>query len=305
MNEPTESEHRVRSYESGWTVEAVLLKSLFLPAREIRRLAAARAIRVNRGVAAPSDTVATGDLIRVGRPLEEGAGIEPAAMEIRIVHEDQDLIVLDKPPYLLVHPTSPDQRHTLVNGLAHHYLTAGVRAGIHPVHRLDQNTSGLVLIGKTPDAHRILGAQIATREMSREYLACAWGTVPADAGTIDAPIGRHPTQPVLRAVRHEGDPAVTRYTVVERFPAATLVALRLETGRTHQIRVHMAHVGHPLLGDRQYGRRGLKLIRRQALHAFRLAFRHPRSGQTVAVEAPLPEDMVELIDRLRTPAPEL
>jgi 23S rRNA pseudouridine1911/1915/1917 synthase len=300
---PSGTEHRVRSYESGWSVEKVLSRSLDFPAREIERLAKQRAIRVNRGTASLSDRVEVGDLVTIRPDSVDGSGIEPADIPLVIVHEDADLLVIDKPPYLVVHPARPDQRHTLVNAIAHHYLETGVDARVHPVHRLDQNTSGLVLVAKSPDAHTRLGDQLQRRELRREYLAFAWGVIEAEAGAVDLPIGPHPTQSVLRAVRTDGDPAVTRFSVVERFPAATLMRLDLETGRTHQIRVHMAHLGHPLLGDRQYGRRGLKLVRRQALHAFRLSFRHPRANQPLVFEAPLPVDLESLRLTLREAGP--
>jgi 23S rRNA pseudouridine1911/1915/1917 synthase len=296
-------EHRVRSYEAGWAVETVLARSLLLPERVVKRLARQRAIRVNRRTASLATLLEAGDLLTVRFDGGERSGIEPAEIPLDILHEDGDLLVVNKPPYLLVHPARADQRHTLVNGIAHHYRKAGVDARVHPVHRLDQNTSGLVLVAKSPQAHQMLDEQLKKRELTREYLAFAWGRISEESGTVDAPIGRHPTQPVLRAVHDEGEPAVTRFAVLERFPAATMLRLALETGRTHQIRVHLAHLGHPLVGDRQYGRRGLKLIRRQALHAFRLSFRHPRTDLPFSLEAPLPDELVTLRETLRTTPP--
>jgi 23S rRNA pseudouridine1911/1915/1917 synthase len=296
---PLALEYTVRPYEAGWTLADILERSLLLPRREIRRLAEGRALRLNRRTVGLTDTVAHADVVTVLPGETHASGLEPLAMELRVVHEDESLMVIDKPPFLLVHPTEPGQTHTLVNAVAHHYRQHRIDARIHPVHRLDRDTSGMVLIARTPAAHTHLGAQLATRELKREYLALVDGVLAEDAGTVDAPIGRNSSQPVLRAVRPDGDPARTHFRVEERFPGATLVRLHLETGRTHQIRVHMGHLGHPLLGDRQYGRRGVNRIGRQALHAARIAFRHPATGEPVVYEAPLPDDMVRLRAELR------
>jgi 23S rRNA pseudouridine1911/1915/1917 synthase len=298
--EPGWREHGVRQYEAGRTVEEILLRSLLLSPKEVRALARSRGVRRNRRPASLGERVQIADVVavRVGEPAHE-SGLEPTPMPLRIVHEDEAVLLIDKPPYLLVHPAEPGQRHTLVNGIAHHYRERGVAGRIHPVHRLDRDTSGLVLIARTPEAHRHLGAQLASRALRRTYLALVSGRVRDEAGTIDAPIGRHPTQPVLRAVRADGESARTRFEVVERYADATLVRLELETGRTHQIRVHMAHLGHPLLGDRQYGRRAGKRIGRQALHAAAISFLHPDTGERVRFDAPLPPDIERLRAELR------
>jgi 23S rRNA pseudouridine1911/1915/1917 synthase len=293
-------DHVVRPYEAGRTVEDVLARSLFLPRGEMLRLQRTRGIRLNRRPASLSDTVQHADTlaVRVGDAAHE-SGIEPTPLALAIVHEDDHVLLLDKPPYLLAHPTEPAQRHTLVNGIAHHYRESGVAARIHLVHRLDRDTSGLVLVAKTPEAHRRLGAQLTDHTLRREYVAVVSGAVREESGTVDAPIGRHPTQPVLRAVRADGEQAVTRFAVAERFADATLLRLTLETGRTHQIRVHMAHLGHPLLGDRQYGRRAQKRIGRQALHAARISFLHPATAERATFEAPIPADLESLLRVLR------
>jgi 23S rRNA pseudouridine1911/1915/1917 synthase len=292
-------EHTVRPYEDGRTVEEILARSLLLPPREVQRLGRTRGVRLNRARASLSDTVRHTDVVAVRIGEAPASGIEATPMPLAIVHEDDHVLVLDKPPFLLVHPTEPGQCHTLVNGIAHYYREQGITARIHPVHRLDRDTSGLVLIAKTPEAHRQLSAQLTTRALKREYVALVSGEIRDDAGTVDAPIARHPTQPVLRAVRHDGEGARTHFRVLERFSDATLVGLELETGRTHQIRVHMAHLGHPLLGDRQCGRRGGKRIGRQALHAVRISFVHPGHGERVGFEAPLPDDIERLRAELR------
>jgi 23S rRNA pseudouridine1911/1915/1917 synthase len=289
--------HTARIYEAGRSVQQ-LLASLGLSEREIRSAASAGLVRVNRRITRITARIRAGDLVEIAPAGASVGGTEAVEIPLRIVHEDDDLVVLDKPPYLLVHPSRPDQRHTLLAGLAHHYLRTGVTARLHPVHRLDRDTSGLVVVAKSPEVHTRLAQQLEARELRREYLAWVWGRVDDEAGRVDAPIGPDSAHPVLRSVRPDGDPASTRYRVVERFPTATLLRLVLETGRTHQIRVHLAYLGHPLLGDRQYGRRGLRLIARQALHAERLALRHPRSAESLTFHTPVPEDLRMLRERL-------
>jgi 23S rRNA pseudouridine1911/1915/1917 synthase len=228
-----------------------------------------------------------------------GDAPEPEAIPLRVVHEDAHVLVIDKPPGLVVHPGSGNRRGTLQNALLAHApeLAPVPRSGI--VHRLDKDTSGLLVVARTLEAHADLVRQLKARTVRREYLALVHGTLARD-GVVDAPIGRHPTARTRMAVVAGGKPAFTRYAVRERLPGLTLLACRLETGRTHQIRVHLASIGHPIVGDRVYGgRRAATLFHRQALHAWRLAFVHPGSGLEVAFESPLPEDMAGLLARLR------
>lgn len=229
-----------------------------------------------------------------------GAGPVPEAAPLDVVHEDGALLVVNKPPGVLAHPVLPAQTGTLANAVAHHLARQGLPPRVHLVHRLDRDTSGLVLVAKSPAVHGRLDRQLRARTLRREYLALADGRMEDDEGLIDAPIGRDPDDPPLRAVHPDGAPARTRFAVVERYPAATLARLELLTGRTHQVRVHLAHLGHPLLGDRWYGRRALDRIPRQALHAFRLSLTHPESGDPMTFEAPMPDDMARLREELRT-----
>ncbi|MBV9774613.1 MAG: RluA family pseudouridine synthase [Gemmatimonadetes bacterium] len=292
-------EHTVSAEEVGRTVEEILTGPLQVSRRMIQRLTRSRGLRLNRGPAYLARKVRAGDVVAARVAAAEEAGLEPVPMELRVVHEDADVLVVDKPPFLLVHPTSPDQRSTLAHGVAHHYREQGLHARVRPVHRIDRDTSGLVLFAKTGFAHQHLDRQLRERELSREYLALVQGVMEQDAGTIDAPIGRDRQHPELRAVRPgAGEPALTRFRVEERYVGATLVRLELETGRTHQIRVHLAHAGHPVLGDRQYGRAGLSLLKRQALHAARMSFTHPATGASLTLEAPLPDDMAQARARL-------
>jgi 23S rRNA pseudouridine1911/1915/1917 synthase len=227
------------------------------------------------------------------------------AIALDIVHEDDAILVVDKPAGLVVHPGAGNRRGTLANALLHHApALAGLpRAGI--VHRLDKDTSGLLVVAKTLEAQTSLVRQLAARTVKREYLALVHGRVAAD-GEVDAPVGRHPTARTRMAVTARGKPARTRYRVLERFADATLLAVTLETGRTHQIRVHMRAIGHPLVGDRTYGKRAsprpgdpLAGLPRQALHAARLGLLHPSSGQACEWRSPNPADLRAALACLR------
>ena len=224
------------------------------------------------------------------------------AIALAIVYEDDDLLVVDKPAGLVVHPGNGNPAGTLLNALLHHVPGAAglARAGI--VHRLDKETSGLLVVAKSETAQTDLVRQLQARSVKRHYLALVHGDV-ARAGTVDAPIGRHPTLRVKMAVVGGGREARTHYEVRRRFAGATLLECRLETGRTHQIRVHLSSIGHPLVGDPTYGRRHaatplLASFRRQALHAWRLQLLHPRLRREMVWEAPLPADFATLLERL-------
>jgi 23S rRNA pseudouridine1911/1915/1917 synthase len=231
-------------------------------------------------------------------PREEESAYRPEAIALDIVHEDEAVIVIEKPAGLVVHPGSGNWQGTMLNALLHHAprLKELARAGI--VHRLDKDTSGLLVVAKTEAAHLDLVRQLQARTVKRTYLALVRGKV-ARAGTVDAPIGRHRAQRTRMAVVAGGKPAVTRYRVRERLRTHTLLECDLETGRTHQIRVHLASIGHPVEGDPVYAGRGERLLARQALHAWKLAFRHPLSADTVAFESPLPADIDALLGTLR------
>jgi len=284
---------------------------------------------------APRTRVKSGQQVLMTAVLEIQEEAKPEAMELALVFEDEALLVIDKPAGLVVHPGAGNATGTLMNGLLHHSpdLAALPRSGI--LHRLDKDTSGLLLVAKTIPAHTRLVQDLQDRAITREYRGLCIGRLTA-GGKIDAPIGRHPTQRTRMAVTERGRPAVTHYRILARFAAQTFIALRLETGRTHQIRVHMAHIRHGLIGDRTYGGRlmvpagasselasALRSFSRQALHASRLAFRHPLSEQTLDFQAPLPQDFVDLLlaldsdeqsnaqpgdpgrwDRMRWPEPE-
>jgi 23S rRNA pseudouridine1911/1915/1917 synthase len=254
--------------------------------------------------AAAKQKLSSGERITVA-PLADPRTVPFAAqaMSLAIVHEDDALMVIDKPAGLVVHPGNGNWDGTLANALLHHApeLSSVARAGI--VHRLDKDTTGLMVVAKTETAQTDLVRQLQARSVRREYLALALGDI-ASNGTIDAPIGRHPVKRTSMAIVPAGRHAVTHYEARERFGDCTLILCRLETGRTHQIRVHLASVGHPLIGDPAYGRRSAVPARgpvfsRQALHAWRLGLVHPVTKQATSWEAPLPDDFSTLLDVLR------
>jgi 23S rRNA pseudouridine1911/1915/1917 synthase len=259
-------------------------------------------VTVDGRAAAPTAKVRGGEevVVHAASDPREMAFL-PEAIALSIVAEDDALLVVDKPAGLVVHPGSGNWDGTLLNALLHHApQLAGVpRAGI--VHRLDKDTSGLLVVAKTLTAQTALVRQLQARSVTREYLALAAGDI-AQGDTVDAPIGRHPTRRTTMAVVATGKPARTHFDVLERFTVATLLRCRLETGRTHQIRVHLASLGHPLVGDPAYGRTGPVPFARQALHAARLALVHPLTGQACAWTSALPRDFEELLSGLRARA---
>lgn len=268
--------------------------------------------------------VLEGDDLRVHIPPPEPIDLEPEDIPLDVVHDDADLVVIDKPAGLVVHPAAGNRRGTLVHALLFRFpemARAGeaTRPGI--VHRLDKDTSGLMVVAKNARAHAVLAAAIKAREVRREYAALVWGRMRRNAGSIRAAIGRHPIdRKKMSIVTRRARIAVTHYRVAARFAYATLLDVRLETGRTHQIRVHMASQGNPVFGDVTYGgrnsrltrlptglrveaRKALKAMLRQALHAKRLSFRHPATGRDLVFESPLPEDFTQILAMMRQSAP--
>jgi 23S rRNA pseudouridine1911/1915/1917 synthase len=271
-------------------------------------------VRVDGAQLRPKDKVIGGEKVEIDAELPTEDRVEAEAIDLDIVHEDKHVLVINKPPGLVVHPGAGNAAGTLQNALLHFdaKLAQVPRAGI--VHRLDKDTSGLMVVARSIDAHTALVRAIEAREVEREYEAVCLGVM-TGGGTVDAPIGRHPVDRIRMAIREDGREAVTHYRVVQRFRGHTHVRLKLETGRTHQIRVHMAHVNYPLVGDRVYGGRlllpkgaspqlieALRAFRRQALHAARLAFAHPKTGKPIECTAGLPEDMQALLGVLAADA---
>lgn len=259
----------------------------------------------------PKDKLVAHQCLSLNAEYEQQERWEPQDIPLSIVHEDKHILVVDKPVGLVVHPAAGNPDGTLLNALLHHVpeVASVPRAGI--VHRIDKDTSGLLVVAKTPESQLALVRQLQQRRVKREYLCIAEGTLTGGA-TIEAPIGRHPRSRLKMAVIMGGKEAITHYRIGERFSAHTLLRVQLETGRTHQIRVHMEHIKHPLIGDQLYGGRprlpkgvsaGLRQVlqdfSRQALHAARLSLKHPDSGETMSWSSPLPEDMEQLLASLR------
>ena len=274
------------------------------------------AVKLDRVACKPRDIVEAGSRVRVQMTLGEAAQpeVQPEAIALRLVHEDADVLVIDKPAGLVVHPGAGNPRHTLQNALLGLDPTLAVlpRAGL--IHRLDKDTSGLLVVARTPEAQTSLSRQLEARTMGREYVAVCVGVM-TGGGTIDEPIGRHRGDRLRMAIRVSGRPAVTHYRVLERFRAHTYLSVKLETGRTHQIRLHLSHIKYPIVGDPVYGGRfglprgaTLRLIdtlrgfKRQALHAATLGFEHPRSGERLTLQSPVPPDFAQLLGVLREDA---
>ena len=265
----------------------------------LARLIESGHVRVDGATATPRSKVKSGEAVEVSlAPRVEESAFAPERIDLAIVHEDEDVLVTDKPAGLVVHPGSGNWSGTMLNALLHHApaLAALARAGI--VHRLDKDTSGLLVVAKNEAAQASLVRQLQARTVKRTYLALARGKVERD-GVVDAPVGRHPKSRTRMAVVASGKPAVTHYRVKKRFAHHTLLECDLETGRTHQIRVHLASIGHPIEGDPVYAGRGKALLGRQALHAWKLAFAHPRSGRMLRFESKPPHDLAALLKSLR------
>lgn len=285
------------------------------------RSALARLIRqgqasVDGGPAKSGRALRTGERVDLVLPVPEPLDLEPEDIPLDIVHQDAHLAVVNKPPGLVVHPAAGNRSGTLVHALLYHLDDlAGIGDRLRPgiVHRLDKDTSGLLVVAKTEAAHAALSAAIAERRVKRRYLALVWGHLQPPEGTVDAPLGRDPRNRKRMAVLASGGkPARTHYSRIDSLPGFDYIRLELETGRTHQIRVHLAHLGHPVLGDPLYGGRRARLrgrvreervaerellarLPRQALHAWRLEFEHPVTGRELCFTAPLPDDIGEAL----------
>jgi 23S rRNA pseudouridine1911/1915/1917 synthase len=293
---------------AGMRLDAALAQLLPQYSRErLKSWIAAGAVRVDGALLKPADKVLGGEQVRIEAQVQRQTRVAPEAIPLEVVHRDRSLLVVNKPAGLVVHPGAGNAQHTLQNALLSldPKLSAVPRAGL--VHRLDKDTSGLILVARTLEAHTALVAALAARQIERHYLAICTGVM-TGGGTVDEPIGRHRTHRTRMTVSRAGRDAVTHYRVMQRFRAHTLVRAELETGRTHQIRVHLAHIGYPLVGDPLYaGRRripagcspglieALEGFQRQALHAARLLLTHPVSGKPMQWEAPLPADMTGLL----------
>lgn len=296
--------------QEGWRLRSVLLTGMKLSRKMLSRLKLTEGSILVHGERIPLHTpMLAGDRVVLRLPEDSSDDILPQPMPIEIIHEDEHLFIVNKEAGRIVHPTKGHYTNTVANGVVHLWQSRGDTYRFRPIHRLDQDTSGVLAIAKNAYAHQYVSDQFQEGRVHKTYLAVVDGIVSDDRGTVDGPIDRDPNEPHVRIVTPDGYPSVTHFETVERFgPAgggegATLVRLRPITGRTHQIRVHMKHIGHPLLGDGLYARDIesdlQKLIARQALHAAELSFEHPGTGKRVTYAADLPKDMSELLVLLR------
>lgn len=296
---------QVNHEDAGQRVDAVLARRV----EDLTRSAAARLLEEGRVTAggktlAKNTRLAGTETLEIALPDPEPVDVRPQDIPLDVVYEDADVIVVNKPKGLVVHPAPGHPDGTLVNALLHHCgeSLSGIGGELRPgiVHRIDRDTSGLIIAAKNDFAHQKLSAQLQDHTLARIYRCIVVGNLREDTGTVNAPIGRHPTDRKKMAVVANGRPAVTHWTVLERFPGFTYVECRLETGRTHQIRVHMAHLGHPILGDTVYGaKKPVPGLQGQCLHAVGLRFLHPRTGEMVELSCGLPEEFEARLRKLR------
>ena len=290
---------------AGERLDAFLARSeLGLSRSAVQKLMEEGCVQLSGKPGRKNDRLNVGDVVEVTLPEPKAVDVAPTQMELDIVYEDEDVVVINKPKGLVVHPAAGHQDDTLVNGLLYAMgdSLSGINGELRPgiVHRIDKDTSGLLAVAKNDLAHTVLASQLKDHTMARTYEAIVCGNLKEDSGTVDAPIGRHPTDRKRMCVTERNSkPAVTHWEVVKRYRGYTHIRCHLETGRTHQIRVHRAHIGHPILGDTVYGRKKPELGQdSQCLHAGALCFRHPRDGRPVMVFAPLPDYFRQVLEKL-------
>lgn len=282
----------------GLKLKEILYNEMKLSSRLVRRLKRSKGIFVNNQKRMFHEQLKIGDRVEVIME-EEPNQFEPENIPINVVYEDIDLLILNKEPGIVVHPTKGHPTGTMANAIMYYMNETGEKFKIRFANRLDRDTSGLIMIAKNPFVQQELSKQMAENKVEKMYLTVVKGIIKEDEGTIDAPIGRINPDDVMRVVLEEGQASITHYKVIERLKDATLVRIKLETGRTHQIRVHMKHIGHPLIGDSLYGYVNEELIKRQALHAETLVFYQPRTNEKMEVNADMPKDMEMLIEKLK------
>lgn len=284
--------------DENLTLKEVLLDKLNFSVRSLSKMKRYKTVKVNNQYIKPSDTVKKGDLIEV-EIIEDMAEFQPQNLNLDILYDDFDIIMVNKPPFMVVHPTKSHFENTIANGVTDYIIKQKEKVKIRFVNRLDMNTSGLVIVAKNPYAQFVLSSDMKDDKVEKMYIAVVKGIVKEDFGTINESIYRPTDDSVKRIVHEDGQPSVTHFEVVERLKDATVLKLRLETGRTHQIRVHLSHIGHGIIGDELYGHVDENLINRQALHAYSLKFNQPRTREILEFKAPLPKDMEELIEKLK------
>lgn len=301
MFKKEDQKYNIISYineEENLTLKEVLLDKLNFSVRSLSKMKRYKTVKVNNTYIRPADKINKGDLIEV-RIEEDMADFKPQDLKLSILYDDFDIIMVNKPPFMVVHPTKSHYENTIANGVTHYIMEKDEKVKVRFVNRLDMNTSGLVIVAKNPYAQFVLSSDMKDDKVEKKYIAVVKGIVESDFGTINEPIYRPTDDSIKRIVHEDGQPSVTHFEVVERLKDATVLKLKLETGRTHQIRVHLNHIGHGIIGDELYGYVDENLIQRQALHAFSLKFKQPRTREDLEFNAPLPKDMEELIEKLK------
>lgn len=280
------------------TLKEILLDRLNFSVRSLSKMKRDQTVSVNGEFKKPSTKIKKGDLIEV-KIEEDMAGFEPQDLDLKVLHDDFDIIMVNKPPFMVVHPTKSHSDKTIANAVTDYIIKKNEKVKVRFVNRLDMNTSGLVIIAKNAYAHHTLSVDMKEDKVEKKYITVVKGIVKDDYGTIDEPIYRPTEDSIKRVVDDRGQASITHYKVLERLNDATLLEVKLETGRTHQIRVHMNHIGHGIIGDELYGYVDENLINRQALHAYSLEFNQPRTKEKLKFEAQLPEDIKILIEKLK------
>ena len=274
-----------------------LTETLDVSRSQVTKMIKAKEVLVNEKIVKPGFLLKESDIITVNHVSEDG--VKPEKMDLDIVYEDDDVLVINKANGVVVHPGAGNHSGTLVNGLLYHTKLSDVNGEVRPgiVHRIDAYTTGLLMVAKNNKAHEILAEELAEKKTYRKYVALVWGVIESDTGEIDAPIGRSKSDRKKMAIRADGKEAITHFKVLKRYDKATLIELRLETGRTHQIRVHMDYIGHPLVNDPVYGNRKLFDETGQCLHAKELGFVHPTTGKYMQFDSELPECFTNILKK--------
>jgi 23S rRNA pseudouridine1911/1915/1917 synthase len=293
--------YKVGKQGQDMKIRDYMKENLNLSGRFIRGSAMNRRLRVNGKEVKLNYKLKEEDIIEVTVNAEESQNIEGEDLNIKVIYEDDDLLIVDKPPFMVVHPTKSHPRGTLANGVIHHFRSNNDNSIVRLVSRLDRDTSGLIMIAKNQFSHMNLAKSMEKNLIKKSYLAVIHGNPENQEGTIDLPIGRPTDETIKRAVLENGQRSITHYKIKESYNEGALVELLLETGRTHQIRVHLSYVGCPIYGEQLYSDfNDEELISRQALHAYALSLPHPRSGEILNFESDLPEDMIKLIHKLQS-----
>lgn len=284
--------------EENSTLKEILLDKLNFSVRSLSKMKREKTVLVNGEFKKPSTNILKGDLIEV-KIDEDMANFEPQDLNLDIIYDDFDIIMVNKPPFMVVHPTKSHFDKTIANGVTDYIIKKDEKVKVRFVNRLDMNTSGLVIVAKNAYAHHVLSKDMSDDKVEKTYITVVKGIVENDEGTINQPIYRPTEDSIKRVVDERGQVSVTHYKVLERLKDSTVLEVKLETGRTHQIRVHMNYIGHGIIGDELYGYVDESLINRQALHAYSLEFMQPRTKEILKFNEDIPKDMRDLIEKLR------